>query len=637
MDARAVATTGHGAMTTGAAVALRGHAARRIYTVVVFIVLASLDNVAIGLVPPLFSPIAQSLHVGESAVSFATGGTYLVSAVAAVAWAYVGDRTDRKPLLMLGTLIWATGTLGTALAPNFATYVVAQVVGATGLGAVASVGFSVVSDLISPRRRGLVMSFWGLSQGVGSLVGFLLGGLLGNVDWRRPFYVLTVIGLAATFAYVFTYNIRRGESEPALTAVFAAGEEYEFRINRADIPRILHRRTNVWLTLQGLTAQVVFGSLVLLPRLFQAKAEAVGFSQSTAIKIGSVYATIFTLGAAFSIVGGLVGDRLQRRTPRGRAMVAAVGILAGIPFYVVLFFVPLRLDIARDASAGSVVEAVLSSVFTQPTMAASFVAALIALTLTSANSPNWFALITEVEPTRTSRNRVQPGKPRQWRGARGRRGAGRGGRADTGAAARLPAQLRRRPGRVPGLLHPDRDYVLARLAYLAQGHRGRPRHAGAARVERQFMIQMARLWREAKLAQPRYSSRSQAGRDHAQDSTGADDRVVPVLSLAERSARSPGVQGHDLVDHQCGPSGLVRGPEAHAGVAVEILVERDQVPPALVLLEQLVPTVYRTAPVGIEQEQADQTAREVVRDLASECFSPDPVGYSTWRSSPKNS
>jgi MFS transporter, Spinster family, sphingosine-1-phosphate transporter len=385
-------------MTTGAELTLRGHAGRRLYTVVVFIVLASLDNVAIGLVPPLFSPIAQTLDVSEGLVSFATGATYLLSAIAAVGWAYFGDRTNRKPLLMLGTVIWAVGTLGTALSPSFIVYVAAQLVGAIGLGAVASVGFSVVSDLISPRRRGLVMSFWGLSQGVGTLVGVLLGGLLGSVDWRRPFFVLTGVALAATLAYVFTYNIRRGESEPQLAGVFAAGDEYEYRISRADLPRILARRTNVWLILQGFTAQLVFGSLVLLPRLFQAKAEAVDYSQTTAIQIGSVYATLFQLGAVFSIVGGLIGDRLQRRTPRGRAMVASIGILAAVPFYVVLFFVPLRLDVSDNASAGAVVTGVLGSVVTQPVMAASFLAAVLALALTSANSPNWFALITEVNP-----------------------------------------------------------------------------------------------------------------------------------------------------------------------------------------------------------------------------------------------
>ena len=370
--------------------------AHRLYTVVVFIVLASLDNVAIGLVPPLYTPISQQFGVGEGAIAAATAATYLVSAFASVAWAYAGDRANRKPLLMAGTLIWAAGTLATALAPNYILFLTAQIVGAVGLGAVGSVGFSVVSDLISPRRRGLVMSFWGLSQGIGLLAGTLVGGLLGSADWRRPFYVITVVGVGATVAYLFTDTIRRGQSEPQLAGVFAEGEEYEYRINRSDLPVIVHRRTNVWLILQGFTAQLVFGSLVFLPRLFQAKAEDLGYSQTTAIEIGSVYATLFSLGGVFSIVGGLVGDRMQRRTPRGRALVAAVGILAGIPFYVALFFVPIRLDLADGSS--NVVGAVLSSVVTEPVMAASFLSALLALALTSANSPNWFALITEVNP-----------------------------------------------------------------------------------------------------------------------------------------------------------------------------------------------------------------------------------------------
>jgi len=377
--------------------AVGGGGAHRLYTVVVFIVLAALDNVAIGLVPPLISPISETLDVAEGSINLALGITYLVSAIASVGWAYVGDRANRKPLLMIGTLIWAAGTLSTAFADSYAAFLGSQILAAIGLGAVASVGFSVVTDLIAPRRRGLVMSFWGLSQGVGTLAGVLIGGLLGASDWRRPFYLLTGVGLAATVAYLFTYNIRRGASEPQLAAVVAAGE-YEHRITRGDLPDILRRRTNLWLILQGFTAQLVFGSLVLLPRLFQAKAEDIGYSQSTAIEIGSMYATLFQLGGVMSIIGGLVGDRLQRRTPRGRALVAAVGILAAIPFYIILFFVPISLDVADGAGTGSVVTGVLASVVTEPAMLVSFVAALLALALTSANSPNWFALIAEVNP-----------------------------------------------------------------------------------------------------------------------------------------------------------------------------------------------------------------------------------------------
>jgi MFS transporter, Spinster family, sphingosine-1-phosphate transporter len=374
-------------------VTIRGGATHRVYSVVVFVVLASLDNVAIGLVPPLYGSIGDTFGVGEAAIALATTVMFLISAVAAIGWAYLGDRTNRKPVLIAGTLIWVVTTAWSGLSGSYPSFLLSQVFAAIGLGGVASVSFSVVSDLISPRRRGLAMSFWGLSQGVGTLAGTLVGGLLGSSDWRVPFLVTAGAGVVATAAYLFTYNVPRGDSQPEL-----AGLQYDERINRDDLPVILGRRTNVWLILQGLSAQVALGSLVWLPVLFRSRAESQGYSAATAVIVGSVFATLFQAGGALSIFGGLVGDRLQRRTPRGRALVAAVGVLAAVPFYVVLFLVPMRIQVPDGAGAGGVIRAVLTDVVTQPTVGACLATAIFALALTSANSPNWFAMIADVNP-----------------------------------------------------------------------------------------------------------------------------------------------------------------------------------------------------------------------------------------------
>src|SRR5919107_1668465 len=219
---------------------MRGGTAHRAYSVIVFVVLASLDNVAIGLVPPLYGSIGDALGVGEGHIALATTIMFLISAV-------------------------------------------------------ASVRFAVVSDLISPRRRGLVMSFWGLSQGVGTLAGTLVGGLLGHADWRRPFLVVSIAGGIATVAYLLTYDVPRGDSQPEL-----AGIDYEERLHINHLPKILGRRTNVWLIMQGLTAQIAFGSLVWLPVLFRARAEDQGYSTGTAVLVGSVFATPLQTGGALS-------------------------------------------------------------------------------------------------------------------------------------------------------------------------------------------------------------------------------------------------------------------------------------------------------------------------------------------------
>ena len=80
------------------------------YSVVVFTVLASMDNVAIGIVPPLYGSIGTAFGVSEAAIALATTVMFLISAVAAIGFAYAGDRTNRKPVLVIGTVIWIAGT-----------------------------------------------------------------------------------------------------------------------------------------------------------------------------------------------------------------------------------------------------------------------------------------------------------------------------------------------------------------------------------------------------------------------------------------------------------------------------------------------------------------------------------------------
>lgn len=368
----------------------------RVFTVWVFVVLASLDNTAIALMPPLYGVMSADLGVSEAALGFVTAMAIGVTALSAAVWGYIGDRANRKLLMLVGTAVWVAGVAGTAVVPSFGALVIVQGVTAVGLGVIASVGFAVVSDLVSPRRRGLAMSFWGLAQGAGTVAGTLFGGVLGAGDWRRPFLLLAGAGLLSAGAYVFAFDTPRGASEPELAPLFDAGGTYDARIAPADVPALLRLPTNRWLIVQGFTAQFAYGSLVWLPRLFQAKIEVQGVDMATATVVGSMFATIFQVGAVLSIVGGWLGDRWQRRDLAGRAKLSMIGVLGAIPFFVVLFFLPLPVDLAGRGGSGAFVTAVLAGLVTQPAGAATFVIAFAALTLTSADSPNWFALIGDV-------------------------------------------------------------------------------------------------------------------------------------------------------------------------------------------------------------------------------------------------
>ncbi|MFQ5554585.1 MAG: MFS transporter [Acidimicrobiia bacterium] len=372
----------------------RGHI---VFTMVVFIVLASLDNAALALFPAMVKPVAETLRTSDQAIGFMTGSSLLVTAVTAVAWGFWGDRSSRKRLLLAGTVIWVIGVYLSSRVGGFGHLFLWQLVTAIGLGSIASVGFSVISDFVAPARRGLAMSFWGLSQGVGGLAGGLIASQLGAGDFRRPLVVLAAAGGLFALLYLVTYEAPRGYSEPELRELRAAGEDYDHRIDLDQVPSLLTRRTNRWLILQGLTAQFAYGSLIWVPLLYTEKIIAEGYDTATATKVGGLFGAIFQLGGLFSILAGWLGDRMQQRSKSGRAVISAVGILGAIPFFLAFFFIPLRgLEVTNGAGTATLLPEVLSSIVTNGWVAAAFLTSLAALAFTSADSPNWFALISDV-------------------------------------------------------------------------------------------------------------------------------------------------------------------------------------------------------------------------------------------------
>ncbi len=367
------------------------------YTIVVFVILASLDNAALALLLAMSPSVESAFSMSAAAVGFIVGAQILVTALTAVAWGYAGDARSRKPLLLWGTLIWSTAEFISTTSSSFGQLLVWQLLAAVGLGSIASVGFSVIADFISPKRRGLAMSFWGISQGFGGIIGFLVASQLGASDPTQPFAVLGVLGFVFAFLYMFTFDPPRGFREPELRKFYESGGEYEHRIDRSQLKWLAKRRTNVWLVLQGVTAQVAYGALVWSARLYQEKVIAEGYSVETGVMVGGLFAVLFQIGGLLSIIGGLVGDAAQRRSLRGRAIVSTVGILGALPFFLVFFWVPLRgLEVTEGASTLILLGEVVVSMFTNPWVMLAFVSSLLALAFTSADSPNWFALITDV-------------------------------------------------------------------------------------------------------------------------------------------------------------------------------------------------------------------------------------------------
>jgi MFS family permease len=367
------------------------------YTIVVFVVLASLDNAAIAMILAMVKPVEQGIETSTAAIGVLFAAQTLVLAASAVFWGYAADAGSRKRLLVAGTLLWATAEALSTTATSFAQFFGWQMVVGIGLGSIASVGFSVISDYVGPSHRGLAMSFWGISQGIGAGVGIALASQLGADDFRMPLLAIAALGALFAFLYLFAFEAPRGFREPELQEMYAEGGDYDYRIDREQLGPLLRQGTNRWIVLQGLIAQLAYGSLLWITLLYQEKVIAQGYSEATGTKVGGLLVIVFAIGSGLSILAGHVGDRFQRRSLRGRALVSAVGTFAAIPFFLIFFWVPLRgLEITEGAGTLTLLGEIFAGLFTNPWLATAFVSALFAYGFTSVDSPNGFALIADV-------------------------------------------------------------------------------------------------------------------------------------------------------------------------------------------------------------------------------------------------
>lgn len=360
-------------------------------------VLASLDNAAAGAVPPLYAIISRDLNANEASLGLVTAVYLLIVAISAAFWGYRGDhQSKRKPLLFYGTLLWGAGMVLTTTAQNYNQFLFFQMVTAVGVGSIASIGFSVISDIIPVPRRGLALSLWTISQGAGATLGALLAGTVGAYDWRWPFWLIAAMGLLFAVLFLFAHEPRRGQTEPALEPLYESGQSYNYRISRHDLRLIWQQPTTRWLLGQSFLFSLAYGSTLWIPRWAIARVQAEGYDLVAATIIGNLFVALFSLGALASIGMGFLGDKWHKRDRRGRPYLALIGLLTSIPFFTLLYFIPLKgVSIPTDGTILQFGTAVFLSLFSNGWVLFAFLMAMGGLVLQSADLPNWAAIMTD--------------------------------------------------------------------------------------------------------------------------------------------------------------------------------------------------------------------------------------------------
>jgi len=169
-------------------------------------VMASLFLVALDqtIISTALGTIVEEFNAFDSLSLIVT--SYLLTTTITVPIAgKLSDLFGRRKLLLAGIVIFALGSLFSALAGSITMLVAARAFQGIGGGIITANAFTIVGDLFSARERGKWQGLIGAVFGLSSLVGPLLGGYLTDhnnffgftTDWRWTFGINVPIAIVA--------------------------------------------------------------------------------------------------------------------------------------------------------------------------------------------------------------------------------------------------------------------------------------------------------------------------------------------------------------------------------------------------------------------------------------------------------
>ena len=294
-----------------------------------FMLLHQTDKLLIG---PMQNQVMDTFKMTYTQWGMINTGALLVGGLLYPLWGWLNDRYNRGKLLALASLVWGSTTWFSAVVRTFPAFLVSR--SSTGIDDSSYPGMmSLLADYYPPKSRGKVFGFLQLTQPLGYLLGMVLALVVGGmIGWRSIFYITGSLGVVLAIAIFFgVKDIPRGSSEEELQGV----EVSKYKFSWKTALGIFKKRSLIFVFAQGFIG--VFPWNVITYYFFGYLASDRGYDGNTQLLI---MAPAVLLMAAGYPLGGILGDKLFKRTKRGRLIAGAIGILMGMIFLSITMNVP---------------------------------------------------------------------------------------------------------------------------------------------------------------------------------------------------------------------------------------------------------------------------------------------------------
>jgi DHA1 family tetracycline resistance protein-like MFS transporter len=179
-----------------------GLAARRHQAAVTFIAITVvIDVLGFGIVIPVLPKLVQQFMGDDPVRGAAMYGVFgtvwaLMQFFSAPLLGVISDRFGRRPVILISCFGLGLDYIVMALAPSIGWLLLGRI--ASGVCAASfTTAFAYIADVTLPEKRAGAFGLLGAAFGIGFVLGPALGGVLGNISPRLPFWGAAVLALVS--------------------------------------------------------------------------------------------------------------------------------------------------------------------------------------------------------------------------------------------------------------------------------------------------------------------------------------------------------------------------------------------------------------------------------------------------------
>ena len=155
--------------------------------------MTTLDNLVVTTALP---SIRRSLGASIQSLEWTVNAYTLTFAVLLLTGAALGDRLGRRRMFAVGLAIFTVASAGAAVSASTDALIAARALQGIGAAIVLPLTLTLLSEAVSPARRGMALGIWGGVSGLGVALGPLVGGaVISGISWHWIFWINVPVGL----------------------------------------------------------------------------------------------------------------------------------------------------------------------------------------------------------------------------------------------------------------------------------------------------------------------------------------------------------------------------------------------------------------------------------------------------------